>query len=49
MMQFCKVLSDKMPKAKFLFISPHRHNEIMAAAAKQQIAAEKIIIKKSST
>jgi len=47
MMQFCKVLSDKMPAAKFLFISPHRHDEIIAAAAKQRIAADKIVIKKA--
>jgi glycosyltransferase involved in cell wall biosynthesis len=48
MLQFCKVLSDKIPKAKFLFISPHRHDEIITAAAKHNITAKKIIIKKAS-
>jgi glycosyltransferase involved in cell wall biosynthesis len=47
MMQFCKVLEDKIPAARFLFISPHRHDEIIAAAAKQHIAVNKIIIKKA--
>ena len=44
MMQFCKVAHDKIPAAKFLFISPGRHEAIAAAAAKQGIAAEKLII-----
>ena len=48
MMQFCKVLSDKMPAAKFLFISPHRHDDIKAAALKYGIDAAKIITKKAS-
>ncbi|MGC4100300.1 glycosyltransferase [Ferruginibacter sp.] len=48
MMRFCKVLSDKNPAVKFLFISPHRHEEIIAAATKQNIAAEKILAKKAS-
>ena len=48
MMQFCNVLSSKIPAAKFLFISPHRHNEIIAAAEKQQLHSNKIIIQKAS-
>jgi glycosyltransferase involved in cell wall biosynthesis len=48
MLDFCKVLSDKMPAAKFLFISPHRHEEIIAAAVKHQLPAEKIITKKAA-
>lgn len=32
MMRFCKMLSDKLPRVKFLFISPHRHEEIFNAA-----------------
>ena len=48
MMQFCKVLSDKIPAAKFLFISPHRHDDIKAAALKYGIDAGKIITKKAS-
>jgi glycosyltransferase involved in cell wall biosynthesis len=43
MMQFCKLLSHKMPAAKFLFISPHRHDQIISAAANAGLAAEKII------
>ncbi len=46
MMQFCKQLSDKLPKAKFLFISPHRHDEIAAAAEKYGLAKEKIVSRK---
>ena len=45
-MQFCKQLSEKKPEAKFLFISPHRHDEITGAAAKYGLAPEKIITKK---
>lgn len=48
MLDFCKTLSDKMPYAKFLFISPHRHDEIIAAAVKHQLAPEKIITQKAS-
>ena len=47
MLRFCKVLSDKKPAVKFLFISPHRHDEITAAAARWGIAAEKIITQKA--
>ena len=48
MMQFCKILSDKIPATKLLFISPHRHEDIKAAAAKQGIAADRIIIRKAN-
>ena len=48
MMQFCKVLSKKKPATKFLFISPHRHDAIIAAAEKYGIPREKIITKKAS-
>jgi glycosyltransferase involved in cell wall biosynthesis len=47
MMRFCKVLSDKMPSAKFLFISPHLHKTIAEAAARQGLPAEKIIAKQA--
>lgn len=47
MMRFCKLLNDKNPSAKFLFISPHRHEEIIAAAAKFGIAPAKIIVRKA--
>lgn len=43
MMQFCKLLSVNIPNAKFLFISPHRHDQIAAAAAKHGLEEEKII------
>ncbi|MGF2413113.1 MAG: glycosyltransferase, partial [Ferruginibacter sp.] len=48
MLEFCKVLSDKIPAAKFLFISPHRHDEIIAAAVKHNINAGKIITRKAN-
>ena len=48
MMQFCKVLYDKIPAAKFLFISPHRHTEIRQAAAAAGIDDSRIIIRKAS-
>ena len=48
MLDFCKTLSKKMPAAKFLFISPHRHDEIIAAASKHQLPPEKIITQKAS-
>jgi glycosyltransferase involved in cell wall biosynthesis len=48
MMQFCKILSDKIPATKLLFISPHRHEEIRMAAEKYGISSEKIIIQKAN-
>ncbi len=47
MMRFCKILCDKKPNTRILFISPHRHDEIIAAAIKAGILPEKIITKKS--
>jgi glycosyltransferase involved in cell wall biosynthesis len=47
MLQFCKIVSEKKPAVKFLFISPHRHEEIIAAAKHFAIAPEKIITKKA--
>ncbi|MEO6671535.1 MAG: glycosyltransferase [Ferruginibacter sp.] len=43
MMQFCKLIADRMPEARFLFISPHRHEQIVAAAAQFGLPLEKII------
>ncbi|MEO7524610.1 MAG: glycosyltransferase [Ferruginibacter sp.] len=43
MMQFCKMVSDRMPSAKFLFISPHRHDQIITAASKAGLSSAKII------
>lgn len=47
MIRFCKILCDKKPNTRILFISPHRHDEIIAAAIKAGILPEKIITKKS--
>lgn len=48
MMRFCKILCDKIPATKLLFISPHRHDEIRTAAAKAGIGANRVIIRKAS-
>ncbi|RYY63378.1 MAG: glycosyltransferase, partial [Chitinophagaceae bacterium] len=48
MLRFCKLLSDKIPAARFLFISPHRHEQIIAAASEHNISPEKIITVKAS-
>jgi glycosyltransferase involved in cell wall biosynthesis len=45
MMQFCKEVSLKIPRAKFLFISPHNHSLIADAAKKFGIPGEKILVK----
>lgn len=45
MMQFCKVVNEKIPKAKFLFISPHRHEVIEEAVKKYNIPADKVLVK----
>ena len=45
MLQFCKLLLDKKPEAKFLFISNNRHQVILDAASEYGIPAEKIIVK----
>lgn len=43
MMRFCKKVSEKIPKAKFLFISPHRHEVILEEAVKYGISPLNII------
>ncbi len=48
MMQFCKILCDKIPAAKLLFIAPHRHDEIRTAAAKAGIGTDRVIIRKAN-
>ena len=45
MMQFCKLLLEKKPAAKFLFISNNNHQDIIDAAAQFGIPAEKIMVK----
>jgi len=44
MMQFCKILADKITAAKFLFISPHQHEIIFEKFQKFGISREKIIV-----
>jgi glycosyltransferase involved in cell wall biosynthesis len=45
MIRFCKLLSERIPKARFLFISPHLHQVIVAAAEKYGLAANRLIVK----
>jgi glycosyltransferase involved in cell wall biosynthesis len=45
MMKFCKLYLNKMPKAKFLFISNNNHQDIITAAAEYNIPADKIVVK----
>jgi glycosyltransferase involved in cell wall biosynthesis len=45
MLRFCKRLSDKVPQAKFLFISPHLHDVIASEASKYGLPADKLIVK----
>lgn len=45
MLRFCKVLSERKPETKFLFISPHLHDVIAAEAAKYGLPANKLIVK----
>lgn len=45
MIWFCKNVSNKIPHAKFLFISPNGHDIITATAARYNLAADKLIIK----
>jgi glycosyltransferase involved in cell wall biosynthesis len=46
MLQFCKLVADKIPRAKFLFITPHLHEVIEAEAAKYGLPSDRLIIKK---
>ncbi|MDB5203126.1 MAG: glycosyltransferase family 4 protein [Ferruginibacter sp.] len=43
MLRFCKQIADRIPAAKFLFISPHRHEQILAAAAKYHLPEQRIL------
>ena len=45
MLQFCSILSQKKPEAKFLFISNNNHQDIINAAAAYKIPPEKIMVK----
>lgn len=47
MMRFFKLLLEKFPAAKLLFISPHRHDDIKSAAVSAGIPTENLIITKA--
>jgi glycosyltransferase involved in cell wall biosynthesis len=48
LMQFFKVVTQKIPAAKFLFISPDKHEAIAVAAKKAGLDEDKIIIKNAA-
>jgi glycosyltransferase involved in cell wall biosynthesis len=48
MMNFCKALIDKKPTTKLLFISPHKHAEILQVANDAGIQPHQIIIQKAN-
>ncbi|MEO6404091.1 MAG: glycosyltransferase [Ferruginibacter sp.] len=43
MMELCSIITKKNKDVKFLFISPHRHEQVIAAAALHGVPVEKII------
>ncbi len=45
MMKFCKIISDKIVTAKFLFITPHQDEIIFKTAEKFGIPRQKVIVK----
>lgn len=45
MLAFCKIISDKIPGAKFLFITPDSHDSILKKAINHKISQDKIILK----
>jgi glycosyltransferase involved in cell wall biosynthesis len=45
MMKFCKLYLNKIPNAKFLFISNNNHQDIVNAAAEFAIPANRIVVK----
>lgn len=47
-MKFFSVIRDKIPRAKILFISPHRHDEIKKSAAQYHIPEEMMSITKAT-
>ena len=48
MLRFCKLLSAKIPAARFLFISPHLHEQIIALAGEQGLQKDQLILRKGS-
>ena len=47
MMHLFKMISDRIPKAKFLFISPNEHEIISNAARKSGLSEKKLLITKA--
>ncbi|MEO6838837.1 MAG: glycosyltransferase [Ginsengibacter sp.] len=47
MMQFFKIINNKIPAAKFLFISPDEHEMISGAAKKSSLPENKLLIIKA--
>ena len=45
MMAFCKIISDKIPRAKFLFITTHSHKIIFENAINHGIRKDKILVR----
>ncbi len=45
MMRFCKIAAEAVPRARFLFLSPHLHGVIAAHAAKQGIDPARLLVK----
>ena len=45
MMAFCKIILDKIPKAKFLFITPNQPNIIFREAQNHGIKEDKILVR----
>ncbi|MGN6298034.1 MAG: glycosyltransferase [Ginsengibacter sp.] len=48
MMQFFKIINDKISATKFLFISPNEHETVMQAAHRFGLPANKIIVKQAT-
>ncbi len=48
MMELCGIIAKKNAAAKFLFISPHRHEQILAAATLHGVPASKIITRSAA-
>lgn len=44
MLSFCEIILDKIPTSKFLFITPHSKETVLAAANKFNIPANNIIV-----
>ena len=45
MMRFCALMSHTIPKAKFLFITPHSQTMVMTVAEKYGLPMDRVIIK----